>query len=242
MLVFLFVCRNDRKKFELILYLKCSLDRRRRKVEGVLEYENLVYSIVHKYGKNYDLDDLYQVGMLGLVEARNSFDDSLNVKFSTYAYYYIIGEITKFIRESKAVKISKDMVKLNKSINKAVEIMTQKLGRSPTTLELSLFLDVEEEKINEVLIAVQDVQSLDFSYEDDGNDLYNLVSDKESIKDELIDLKEELKKLSPEEKKLIEARYYQDLTQTELSKKTGISQVQISRKENKILQKLKKRL
>ena len=121
--------------------------------------------------------------------------------------------------------------------------MTQKLGRNPTTLELSLFLDIDEDKINEALIATQDVQSLDYSYDDENsNDLYNLISDKDTIKLELIDLKEELKRLNPEEKQLIKERYYEDLTQTEISKKTGISQVQISRKESKILEKLKKRL
>ena len=125
---------------------------------------------MHKYSKNYDLEDLYQVGMLGLVEAKNHFDDSLDVKFSTYAYYYIIGEITKYIRESKSLKLSKDMIKLNRSINKAVDVMTQRLGRNPTTLELSLFLDIEEDKITDVLNATQEVQSLDYSYDEDSND------------------------------------------------------------------------
>ena len=213
------------------------------KIEGVLEYENLVYSIVHKYGHKYDDEDLYQVGMLGLIQAKNNFNENMDVKFSTYAYYYILGEITKYIRESKSLKLSKDIIKLNKSINKATDIMTQKLGRNPTTLELSLFLDIDEDKINEALIATQDVQSLDYSYDDESsNDLYNLISDKDTIKLELIDLKEELKRLNPEEKQLIRERYYEDLTQTEISKKTGISQVQISRKESKILEKLKKRL
>ena len=213
------------------------------KIEGVLEYENLVYSIVHKYGHKYDDEDLYQVGMLGLIQAKNNFNENMDVKFSTYAYYYILGEITKYIRESKSLKLSKDIIKLNKSINKATDIMTQKLGRNPTTLELSLFLDIDEDKINEALIATQDVQSLDYSYDDENsNDLYNLISDKDTIKLELIDLKEELKRLNPEEKQLIRERYYEDLTQTEISKKTGISQVQISRKESKILEKLKKRL
>ena len=72
--------------------------------------------------------------MLGLVEAQKKFDKSLDVKFSTYAYYYVLGEITKFIRESKTVKLSKEMVKLNRSINKAVDVMTQKLGREPLPL------------------------------------------------------------------------------------------------------------
>ncbi|MDO4996006.1 MAG: sigma-70 family RNA polymerase sigma factor [Bacilli bacterium] len=210
-------------------------------MEGVLEYENLVYSIVHKYGHKYDEEDLYQVGMIGLIQAKNNFNSDLDVKFSTYAYYYILGEITKYIRESKSLKLSKDIIRLNKSINKATDIMIQKLGRNPTTLELSLFLDIEEDKINEVLIATQDVQSLDYSY-DDSNNMYNLISEKDTIKEELIDLKEELKRLNPEEKQLIRERYYEDLTQTEISKKTGISQVQISRKESKILEKLKKRL
>lgn len=180
--------------------------------------------------------------MLGLVQAKNNFNENLNVKFSTYAYYYVLGEITSYIRESKTVKLSKDMVKLNRSINKAIDVMTQKLGREPTTTELSLFLDVDEEKINEAMIAMQEVQSLDFSYDEDENNLYNIISDTKDIRDDLIDLKDELKRLSPEEKNIIVARYYEDLTQTELSKKTGISQVQISRKETKILQKLKERL
>ena len=171
--------------------------------------------------------------MIGLIQAKNNFNSDLDVKFSTYAYYYILGEITKYIRESKSLKLSKDIIKLNKSINKATDIMIQK--------ELSLFLDIEEDKITEALIATQDVQSLDYSYEEN-NDMYNLISDKDTIKEELIDLKEELKRLNPEEKQLIRERYYEDLTQTEISKKTGISQVQISRKESKILEKLKKRL
>jgi len=223
-----------------LLYLICSYSKEGLKVEGVLDYDNLVYSIVHKYGKKYDTDDLYQVGMIGLMEAKKNFNDSLDVKFSTYAYYYILGEITKYIRESKSVKLSKDMVKLNKSINKATDVMTQKLGRNPTTLELSLFLDIDEDKINECLLATQEVQSLDYCY-DEGNNLYNSIQS-DNIKDYLIDLRDELKRLNPDEKKLIEDRYYNDLTQTELSKITGISQVQISRKETKILQKLKKRL
>lgn len=180
--------------------------------------------------------------MLGLLEAKNHFREDLNVKFSTYAYYYVLGEITNYIRESKTLKISKDMVKLNRSINKATDIMTQRLGREPTTLELSLFLDIEEEKVNEAITAMQEVQSLDFTYDEEGNDLYSIISNTKDNKDDLIDLKDELKRLSPEEKNIIVARYYEDLTQTELSKKTGISQVQISRKETKILQKLKERL
>ena len=132
------------------------------------------------------------------------------------------------------------MVRLNRSIMHAREVMEQRLGRSPNTNELSLFLEIPEEKINEVLVATQETESLD--YENDlGESLYNFVSNTSSI-DTLLDLKEELSKLSKEERELIHSRYYEDLTQTELSKRTGVSQVQISRKENKILKKLKEHL
>lgn len=179
--------------------------------------------------------------MIGLLEAKKKYDDTLDVKFSTYAYYYVLGEITKYIRESKSVKLSKDLIKLNKSINKAKDIMTQKLGRVPSNLEISLFLDIEEEKVNEAIKYTQEVESLDYSYEE-GNELYNLISNEDVNRDDLIDLKQAIKELNPEEINLIISRYYHNLTQTEISKETGISQVQISRKETKILQKLKTKM
>ena len=178
--------------------------------------------------------------MLGLMEAKKHYKSDQDVKFSTFAYYYVLGEITKFIRESKSIKLSKDMVRLNRSIHHAKDVMMQRLGREPTTLELSLFLDVPEEKIDEVFLATQETESLDYSYED-GNNLYNLISKENNI-DTLMDLKDELMRLSEDEQRLIHSRYYDDLTQTELSKRTGVSQVQISRKESKILKKLKERL
>ena len=213
----------------------CSFTKEGELVEGVLDYENLVYSVVHKYGKKYDKEDLYQVGMVGLLEAKKKYNGDYDTKFSTFAYYYILGEVTKYIRESKSIKLSKDMVRLNRSITHAKEVMEQRLGRSPNTHELSVFLEIPEEKIDEVLVATQETESLDYE------NLYNFVANSNSI-DDLLDLKDELRNLDAEERKLIRCRYYEDLTQTELSKRTGISQVQISRKENKILKKLKERL
>lgn len=178
--------------------------------------------------------------MVGLLEAKKHFCSDCNVKFSTFAYYYILGEITKYIRESKTIKLSKDMVRLNRSITHAKELMEQSLGRTPTTEELSNFLEIPEDKIDEVLVATQETESLD--YENNlGESLYNFVAKTNSI-DTLLDLKDELSHLTDDERDLIRSRYFDDLTQTELSKRTGISQVQISRKENKILKKLKERL
>lgn len=208
-------------------------------MEDLLEYENLVYSIISKYGNYFDRDDLYQVGMIGLIDAYKHFDSSLGVKFSSYAYYYIVGEVTKFVRENRNVKVSKDVIKLNGSIERCKDAMRQRLGREPTDTEISLFLEIDEEKISEVRCCMQDVQSLDFQYDEDVS-LYNSVMrfDSETTAP-ILDLKDAISKLSDEEKALIDARYYQEMTQSEASKRLGISQVQVSRKEGKILEKLR---
>lgn len=211
-------------------------------MDNLLEYENLVFSIISKYGNYFDKDDLYQVGMIGLIDAYKHFDESVGVKFSSYAYYYILGEVTKFVRENRSVKVSKDFIKLNSSIEKCRDVMRQKLGREPTDTEVSLFLEIDEEKVSEVRNSMQEVKSLDFCYEEDIS-LYNSVMcfDDETSAD-VLDLRSEISRLSEEEKALIDVRYYQEMTQSEASKKLGISQVQVSRKEGKILEKLRCRL
>jgi RNA polymerase sporulation-specific sigma factor len=211
-------------------------------MEDLLEYENLVYSIISKYGSYFDRDDLYQVGMIGLIDAYRHFDESLGVKFSSYAYYYIVGEVTKFVRENRSVKVSKDVIKLNSSIEKCRDMMRQRLGREPTDMEISLFLEISEDKIGEVSSLMQEVKSLDFCYDEDVS-LYNSVMRFDSeTRDSVLDLKEAIRNLSSEEKALIDARYYQDMTQSEISKILGMSQVQVSRREGKILEKLKSKV
>ncbi len=211
-------------------------------MEDLLEYEGLVYSIINKYGYYFDKDDLYQVGMIGLINAFNNFDESYDIKFSSYAYYYVLGEVTKFVRENRSFKVSKDVVKLNSSIERCKEAMTQRLGREPTDSEISLFLEIEEDRIVEVRNLMQEVRSLDYQIDEDVS-LYNSVMSFDSeTRDDVLDLRTELSRLSEEEKSLIEARYYKDMTQSEVSRTLGISQVQVSRKEGKILEKLKSRL
>mgnify|MGYP002517305720 FL=1 len=200
----------------------------------VLDYEGLIYSIIAKYPKRFDRDDLFQAGMLGLVDAYKHYDPNVSVKFSTYAYYYIVGEVNKYIRECSSLKISKDLIDLKKKILKVIDFMTQKLGREPTTLELSLYLDVSEEMIINALISTDEVVSIDASF-----DSFKYFDD---INAEKLDLREEIEKLSEDEQRLIKARYYEDLTQIETSKKLGISQVQVSRNESKILKKLRTNL
>ena len=206
-------------------------------MEDILEYENLVYSIINKY-KNFDREDLYQVGMIGLIDAKRNYKEEVNTKFSTYAYFYILGKVKEYIRKSNPYKISKDIIKLNKSIEKATDIMSQRLGRTPTDLELSLFLEIDEEKIIETRQALQNIKSLD--YNEENVDLYNSIKvEDKNINSDILDLKEAINNLSKEEQDIIIDRYFNDLTQTEVSKELGMSQVQVSRKETKILQKLK---
>lgn len=209
-------------------------------MEELLNYEGLVYGIIQRYTKYFEKDDLYQVGMIGLINAYHNFDSSQGTKFSTYAYYYVLGEVRKYVRESGLVKVSSDLVKLNQCIEKTSEQMSQRLGREPTTTELSLFLEIDEEKIEEARVAALDVKSLDYSVDEALPEFYNSVAsyDKETSP-EILDLRRELSRLSDEEKNLIVARYYEDMTQSEASRELGISQVQVSRKEGKILEKLR---
>lgn len=211
--------------------------------DQIIENENLVYSIINKCGGYYDVDDLYQVGMIGLINASKNYRKDAGVKFSTYAYTYVLGEVTKYMRENRDIKVSRDVIKLKQSISKAKDHLRQKLQREPTNLELSLILEIDEEKISEIESVCADVKSLDYSYTDEDMNLYQSikVEDKE-INPNILDLRESIKNLNEEEKKLIYSRYYCDLTQSETSKEMGISQVQVSRKEAKILQKLKTRL
>lgn len=204
-------------------------------MEEVLDYEGLIYSIINKYPTRYDKDDLFQVGMLGLIDAYKHFDKSFETKFSTFAYYYIVGEVNKYIRESSSLKISKNYIDLKKKIIKTKEIMTQRLGRNPTKQELSLYLEIDEEIIDEAILATDEVDSLENSTLEFGKTYDNTSA-------EVMDLKNEIENLPQAEKELIIARYYTEMTQKEASDVLGLSQSQVSRTEAKVLKKLKERL
>ena len=202
-------------------------------MDELLEYDGLIYSIISKYPKKYDREDLYQVSMLGLIDALKHYDNNYNTKFSTFAYYYIVGEINKYIRENSSLKVSKNLVDLKNKIIKTKESMNQKLGREATNLEISLYLEIDENLVIEAL-SFDDVTSIDDSQFE--------ISSYDNTSPEVLDLRFELEKLSEKERNLIYSRYYEELTQSETSKILGISQVQVSREESKILEKLKTRL
>lgn len=209
------------------------------------ENKNLIYSISH-YFENYpNKEDLFQAGVMGLITAYKNYDASFNNKFTTYAYTYILGEMKKFVREDKGIKISRDITKLNLQIEKATILLTQKLMRQPTIKELSDYLEIDEYFIAEARNSINVLQSLDEPLNNDGKQitLYDSVSEqKVTDLDELIALRRELSLLPDLERNLIEQRYMCDMTQTETAEALGMTQVQVSRKEQKVLMKLKDKL
>ncbi len=210
------------------------------------DYSNMIYKIAHKYSFGNDFEDLCQVGQIGLMKALENYNKDLGSDFASYAYIYIKGEILKYIKENRVVKISNELFTLNKAINHAKEVLTQKYMKVPTNSELSLFLEIPIEKINEAVMASEYVKSLDYVLnEDDEKELtlYDSIKYEEKGYDErILDLKEEINTLDDNEKKLIYARYYEDKSQQETSELLGISQVQVSRNEAKILTKLRNKL
>jgi RNA polymerase sporulation-specific sigma factor len=211
----------------------------------VSENQNLVYSIASSFTNYQDKEDLFQVGAMGLMKACKNYDPSLNVKLTTYAHPFILGEMRKYIREDKGIKVSRDLSRLNSHIDRAISLLSQKFMREPTIVEVSEWLNIPESMVADAMNANNSIQSIDEPINDDGKELnlYDVISvpERTSI-DSLIELKKALLELTSEEKKIIQARYFNDLTQVETAKLLNTSQVNISRQEQRILGKLKGKL
>ena len=210
----------------------------------IIENQNMIYKIANYFEKYSNKDDLFQVGCIGLIKAYKKYDENYGAKFTTYAYPYILGEIRKYVREDKGIKISRDITKLNLKIEKATLLLTQKLMREPSIKEISEYLEVPQYLIVESIKSVNSIESMDKPLNDSGKEITlqdTLASESLDI-NQLIMLRDELENLNELEKKLIVKRYNEDFTQTETAKILGMSQVQVSRSEHKILQKLKQKL
>lgn len=207
--------------------------------------KNLVFSIVNRYASNYNKEDLYQVGMMAVIRASEMYDNERNVKFSTFAYKYILGEILKYIREDKGVKLSRDIIKLYKKIISLKNQMYLTCGRYITDEEVSELLNVSVSKINEVMKLCSGVESLDSVISSDDKDLtlMDTIKDENNLsKEDLISLKDALRNLNKEDQMLIYQRYYEGKSQTEIAKEKNISQVKVYRLERKILDDLSDKL
>lgn len=208
--------------------------------ELILSNSRLIYKIA-SYFNIKNKEDLYQVGCIGLIKAYNNYDNNKNTKFSTYAYPYILGEMKKYLREDKGIKISREITQLNSKIEESYIVLTQKLNRTPSSKELSLFLEIDEYLIIEALKSTNALTSLDELIYDNMS-LYDTIQSNELDLNTLLFLKEELNNLSELDKKIIELRYFNDLTQQEVSNVLGMSQVQVSRGEQKVLKNLRKNM
>lgn len=210
----------------------------------VLENQNLIYSIAHYFPNYPNKEDLFQVGCMGFIKAYYNYDPSFQTKFTTYAYPYILGEMKKYVREDRGLKVSRDMDFLNLKIDKVSILLSQRLMREPTLEELALELDLPVALIVEARKARVQVTSIDeaINTEEKEMTLQDVISKEETDLTTLVALREELLKLQTDEQQLIEGRYALGYTQSELATMMGMTQVQVSRKEQKVLVKLRDKL
>lgn len=227
---------------ELIARAQSGDDGARKKmIEG---NTRLVWSIVQRFSsRGIELDDLFQIGCIGLMKSVDKFDLKYEVKFSTYAVPMIIGEIQRFLRDDGMVKVSRSIRELNFKIRHATENYMKTNEKPPSMAELAEILDVSIDDIIMATDAMRDPASLhEQLYENDGDSVTlmdQMRDEKSQLPFDYIPLKEVLKRLGKREQSIIYLRYFVDLTQTEIAERLGISQVQVSRLEKKILAQLK---
>lgn len=207
----------------------------------------LIKSIVNRFrNKGVDYDDLFQLGSLGLLKAIYNFDEKFGVKFSTYAVPMIIGEIKRFLRDDGEIKVSRIIKMQAINISRFIENYVKENGVEPTVDEISKSLGIERQ---EVVFAIDSTKLTVSLYEpvNDGDDKTQTLIDKipsNFTEDDYVDklfLKKLISNLTPREQQIIHLRYFKDKTQGEVAKILGVSQVQVSRLENKILNNLQEK-
>jgi RNA polymerase sporulation-specific sigma factor len=207
----------------------------------------LVWSVVQRFlNRGYEPDDLFQIGCIGLLKSVDKFDLSYDVKFSTYAVPMIIGEIQRFIRDDGTVKVSRSLKEMGNKIRKAKDELSKKYGRVPTVMEIADYLQLSPEEVVLAQEASRSPTSIhETVYENDGDPitLLDQIADQDEVSwFDKIALKKAMEELDERERLIVYLRYYKDQTQSEVASRLGISQVQVSRLEKKILQQMKQRM
>lgn len=229
-----------------IEYLRQAKEGNERAKEILLlNNVNLIKSLVKRFlGKGVEYDDLYQLGCLGFIKAIKNFDEKYGVMFSTYAVPMIIGEIKRFMRDDGAIKVSRAIKLLACKINKFIEEYRIKNNYSPTIDEIAEYFNIER---TDVVFAMDSTRyplslnSTDNEEDDKSTELVDRLPSKDD-QDDLIDkimLKTIIEGLPERDRKIIILRYFRDKTQSEIASELGVSQVQVSRLENKIIEKIK---
>ena len=237
------VLSNEEMVDLFIRYQSGDLNAKEELINGNLK---LVLSILKKYNNRTDnLDDLFQVGCVGLIKAIDNFDLNHDVRFSTYAVPMILGEIKRYLRDNSSLRVTRNLKDIAYRGLKAKEELTNKLNREPSIKEIACFLNLEELDVIQAFDAVKDAISMSEPiYNDGGDTIYlseQIADDKDKIDlDSSLMLKDALNKLKEKERFIIFKRYFEGITQMELSEEIGISQAQISRIEKNCLDNMKK--
>lgn len=205
----------------------------------VTENLGLVWSIVKKFlNRGHEAEDLFQIGSIGLLKAIERFDTNYGVKFSTYAVPIIMGEIKRHIRDDGIIKVSRSLKETAIKAKGAMDFLAKDLCREPTISEIAMAVNVPEEEIVMALDAVAAPESINQTFGEEGGETLDLIDNGGNMEQELINkiaIKEALQYLSPRERKIIILRYFKDKTQSQVASQLGISQVQVSRIEKKVL-------
>lgn len=213
------------------------------KDEMVSRNLGLVHACANRFrNRGVEYDDLFQAGCVGLVKAVNGFDESLGFVFSTYAVPAILGEIKRIFRDGGTIKVSRGMKEKSRLIWAEKEKLENIMGREPTVAELSEFTELSVCEVSELLLATQPVLSLTASEDDEDSQLDIPVEGEQAKIDEKICLDDCLMKLSESDRKIIDLRYYKAQTQSDVAKQLGMSQVQVSRREKKILKEIRQKM
>ena len=240
------VLTNDEMLDLFDKYKNGDKNAKERLINGNLK---LVLSILKKYNNRTDnLDDLFQIGCIGLIKAIDNFDLSHEVRFSTYAVPMIIGEIKRFLRDNNSIRIARSIKDISYKALKVKEELTNKNNKEPSIKEIAEILELSEYEVSNALDSMRETISMfDPIYSDSGDTIYlsDQLEDKKSNMyniDDKIALKDAIKNLQDREKYIITERYMMGMTQIEIASELGISQAQISRIEKSGLENIKKNM
>lgn len=215
----------------------------------VLDNVGLVWSIVRRFqGRGYELEDLFQIGSIGLIKSIDKFDLSYDVKFSTYAVPMITGEIKRFLRDDGMIKVSRSIKEMGARVKAARESLTCEMGKEPTIEEIADFVGASREEVAASIEAGAEVESLYKTINKNDETsifLIDKIEEENEAQEHLLNqmvLKELLEKLGEKEREIIIRRYFENQTQTQIAQALDISQVQVSRLEKKILKQLREKM
>lgn len=207
----------------------------------------LVWSVVQRFlNRGYEPDDLFQIGCIGLIKAIDKFDLTYEVKFSTYAVPMIIGEIQRFLRDDGSIKVSRSIKEMGNRIRRVRDDLAKELGRNPTINEIADVLGTTPEDVVFAQEASRTPASIhETVYENDGDPITlmdQIADDFEEKWFSHLAIKDVIERLGERERRIVFLRYFKDQTQSEVAEQLGISQVQVSRLEKKILQNIRKQI